>query len=764
MKQKLISLLTLLLCVCSGAWGATFTLNSSTSTSDPLFSISSNPTQYDYNSSWTSYNLIKMNTGNTITITNVIGATITAITAEGVADNNSDKAVTFTITDGTTTAQTSSGNWNNRKSGSMTSKDFNATNVGKLKMGAGQTYTITNMSSGSYNAGVRFIITYTPAVASELSIKTQPESAEYLEGAAATALTVEAQGGTSPYSYQWYSCDDAEKTNASPITGQTLSSYTPSTSSTGYYYCQVTDNAATPSVITSNVATITVSTASAPTISISSDADAAVDKGTTVTLTATATGKPTPSIQWYSNTVNNNTTGVAILGATEQTYQPSTAVGGTMYYYAVATNNYNDADHTATSDVVAVEVNKSSEAVLNQVVYSNSFDAFITEPTVESNGKIQAYYMAGTSVPTISSTNLSDGATYSLVGTTFTITAEDGVTTAVYDVSVEAVEPYTGVGEYVFDGTEAWVKAPYGFSSDEGKLGYKFSKKDADWSRERPGKTRMYFFLSPSTSIKLESGLSGDKASARSIKVYRDGENEVTAIMPKATDSPNYITVTGDANGNYMIAIVSNQTGGDGAIKSITITPATETVVIPSGKTFATFNSEYNLDFTSSSAITAYTAEVKDDVVTLTKVTTSVPAHTGLLLRGATPGASADVSVVTSATSPTTNDFVAVTTEGGETVTSGYILATVDGIQGFYPVNGTSGNHVAKGKAYLAAGGAGARLTMVFDDEEGGELTGITLNKREATVNDSFYNLRGQRVAQPQKGLYILNGKKVVLK
>ena len=43
--------------------------------------------------------------------------------------------------------------------------------------------------------------------------------------------------------------------------------------------------------------------------------------------------------------------------------------------------------------------------------------------------------------------------------------------------------------------------------------------------------------------------------------------------------------------------------------------------------------------------------------------------------------------------------------------------------------------------------------------------TGINAVKREAiTNNGEYYNLAGQRVAQPTKGLYIVNGKKVVIK
>ena len=45
-----------------------------------------------------------------------------------------------------------------------------------------------------------------------------------------------------------------------------------------------------------------------------------------------------------------------------------------------------------------------------------------------------------------------------------------------------------------------------------------------------------------------------------------------------------------------------------------------------------------------------------------------------------------------------------------------------------------------------------------------GETTGIDAVKQEVKANEVFFNLAGQRVAQPAKGLYIVNGKKVIMK
>ena len=54
-----------------------------------------------------------------------------------------------------------------------------------------------------------------------------------------------------------------------------------------------------------------------------------------------------------------------------------------------------------------------------------------------------------------------------------------------------------------------------------------------------------------------------------------------------------------------------------------------------------------------------------------------------------------------------------------------------------------------------------ARSIFMLDDE----TTGInTIDHSSLTIDHSVYNLNGQRVDSPKKGLYIVNGKKVVLK
>ena len=75
----------------------------------------------------------------------------------------------------------------------------------------------------------------------------------------------------------------------------------------------------------------------------------------------------------------------------------------------------------------------------------------------------------------------------------------------------------------------------------------------------------------------------------------------------------------------------------------------------------------------------------------------------------------------------------------------------------------TAGNAatVPVGKAYLQAPANSSRiLTISFDNETTGLETVHTMVDRKADV----YNLNGQRISNPRKGLYIVNGKKAFIK
>jgi len=190
---------------------------------------------------------------------------------------------------------------------------------------------------------------------------------------------------------------------------------------------------------------------------------------------------------------------------------------------------------------------------------------------------------------------------------------------------------------------------------------------------------------------------------------------------------------------------------------------------------FATYvNSAYALDFTSTS-IKAYKIKVSSKgVATLTKVNL-VPAGTPVLLYK-DGGATENIPVIASADAVSDNDLVAgkdATVPTYETVSTSddytnMILNNGDYGIGFYYANdqfvatNRAYLHIATGLAPDAEGGSSSRMVMVFADETTGitSLTPSPSPKGEGSV----YTLSGQRVEKPVKGLYIVNGKKVIIK
>lgn len=194
-------------------------------------------------------------------------------------------------------------------------------------------------------------------------------------------------------------------------------------------------------------------------------------------------------------------------------------------------------------------------------------------------------------------------------------------------------------------------------------------------------------------------------------------------------------------------------------------TPSVTAKVAASG--FATFSSEYALNFSNATKIKAYRATLtSDNRVLLSRVWTA-PARTGLLIQGNAANAAEAIPAAIGATSlGGDNLFVATVTATTVGAGNNYVLSTKNGNTGFYQLTGDV--EIPAGKAYLATGETAlaanvtARSAWLF---EGDDATGINAALTNIESGDNtVYNLNGQRVAQPGKGLYIINGKKIVKK
>lgn len=176
---------------------------------------------------------------------------------------------------------------------------------------------------------------------------------------------------------------------------------------------------------------------------------------------------------------------------------------------------------------------------------------------------------------------------------------------------------------------------------------------------------------------------------------------------------------------------------------------------------YATYSCAYPLDFSSATDVRGYYAtSASAGTVVMTEVTGTAAANEGLFLQKT--GEDPTIPVVSSGTTLTGN--LLKPTTGGNIYDSDkaqYVFAKQSEELGFYKVIGSLSP--ASGKAYLEVNSAiaASRLRFVFEDEE---TTGIMSTERKTQADRSFYNLSGQRVTQPRRGLYIVGGKKVIIK
>lgn len=173
-------------------------------------------------------------------------------------------------------------------------------------------------------------------------------------------------------------------------------------------------------------------------------------------------------------------------------------------------------------------------------------------------------------------------------------------------------------------------------------------------------------------------------------------------------------------------------------------------------KDIETFIYGLPLDFTTPvSGLKAYTVTAVDGAkAVLCEVTGTVPAATGLILKG-TAGQTYKIPYTLEKANSVSNKLSGALT--GSLLIEGNGLSYI--LQDGKFVKASTGLLKA-GKAYLRLDAALAREIIEIDDV----VTGIISAGGEASIVDEYYDLQGRRVEYPAKGLYIKNGKKIIVK
>lgn len=234
------------------------------------------------------------------------------------------------------------------------------------------------------------------------------------------------------------------------------------------------------------------------------------------------------------------------------------------------------------------------------------------------------------------------------------------------------------------------------------------------------------------------------------LKTFTTADHQKTIDVALSTENETTLYLYTTAN------ITSSQNVG---IFSVSWTTEETPTIGADG--YATFSSVCALDFSTATDVRGYYAtEAGTNTVKMTEITGTAAAGEGIFLQKT--GESPVIPIVLSGDALTGN--LLKPTTGSNIYDSGkaqYVFAKQSEELGFYKV--TASLAPAAGKAYLetASDFAASRLRFVFEDEE---TTGIMSTERKTQADRSFYNLSGQRVTQPRRGLYIVGGKKVIIK
>ena len=171
------------------------------------------------------------------------------------------------------------------------------------------------------------------------------------------------------------------------------------------------------------------------------------------------------------------------------------------------------------------------------------------------------------------------------------------------------------------------------------------------------------------------------------------------------------------------------------------------------GKSYATFCAPFGVTVADTKANTLV-MDASKKFVTLNEIA-EVPANTGVLLVNETGATTATVTIKDDATATVSDNALVGTLAPHAKEAGDLFLGNNEGVVGFYDWAGTS---LVANRAYIPAAKAAGVRALLFDNTTTG-VNAATLNNASQKV----FDLQGRRVEKAQKGLYIVNGKKVVL-
>lgn len=277
--------------------------------------------------------------------------------------------------------------------------------------------------------------------------------------------------------------------------------------------------------------------------------------------------------------------------------------------------------------------------------------------------------------------------------------------------------------------------------------------------------TNMNLFTIPETGVyRLSYAVCSNNTNAVRQFVVSAGDEEI--VNKDVNWSVNKVTTDGtitEAAMTFNEGTVIKAKGSDTNIilDYILLEKVTSEDVAVSAIKFATYVPTCNV--VAPADVKVYTAKVNEakSAVVLTEVpANSVIAKGTPVLVGAEAGSYTFEASAGEAASFENNDLKAATADTKGDGSTIYALVEQDGEAVFAPLK--EGVAVSVGHAYLELPTASA--TRFYSIQFGGETTGINEVNAAAKADGAYYTLQGVKTSKAAKGIYIHNGKKVVIK
>ena len=271
---------------------------------------------------------------------------------------------------------------------------------------------------------------------------------------------------------------------------------------------------------------------------------------------------------------------------------------------------------------------------------------------------------------------------------------------------------------------------------------------DVEITKLQPGKYKLIAVICNPIGTSEWNFLAGDnnifKFKVGKASNWTQGTSEEFEVN---TETPIYLAKGGSAN--QAVDFIYIQRTGD----------ATETVSV-SNAGYATYATTNNIEVPESNDVKVMTVTVNkgNSTITLNEIpaNTVIPAGTGILVKAAQ--GNHDFVVTSKEGAPLKNNSLVAATTDVTSYGDKFFALTKQGEKvGFALV--ANGVVIPASKAYLEVPEATAAKFFGLD----GEATGIN-NVKTAKADGAYYTLEGVKTTKPVKGLYIHNGKKIVVK